>query len=369
MFPQADPIPLPAPVELFKLLEMLTVTLHFLAVQMLVGGLLIGTFWAFWARWQRSPVLVDASGVIANRLPILMTYVINLGVPPLLFAQVLYGRAIYTSSVLIGVYWISIVFFLMLGYSLLYVMAGRAALGRRWGWIGLIAMLVVAKIALIYSSNMTLMNRPEAWPTMYASDALGLHLNRGDPTVLPRWLFMLCGGLTVGGVGMMFLAMKRTLAPETAGLLGRWGGRTAAAGVALQAATGCWIVAAQPDAVRKALGSSPVYVACAVVWLVAAAGLAALGVMVQRKVADRRWSLTGAAGGAAFLAVAAWVVFRGGIRDVTLLAHGFDVWDRQVATNWAVVAAFLLLFVMGLGLLGWLGSVLARAQAVEERYG
>ncbi len=28
-----------------------------------------------------------------------MTYVINLGVPPLLFAQVLYGRAIYTSSV------------------------------------------------------------------------------------------------------------------------------------------------------------------------------------------------------------------------------------------------------------------------------
>jgi len=31
-----------------------------------------------------------------------MTFVINLAVPPLLFAQVLYGRALYTSSVLIA---------------------------------------------------------------------------------------------------------------------------------------------------------------------------------------------------------------------------------------------------------------------------
>ena len=36
------------------------------------------------------------------RLTVVMTFVINLGVPPLLFAQVLYGRALYTSSVLIG---------------------------------------------------------------------------------------------------------------------------------------------------------------------------------------------------------------------------------------------------------------------------
>ena len=33
---------------------------------------------------------------LARRLTVVMTFVINLGVPPLLFAQVLYGRALYT---------------------------------------------------------------------------------------------------------------------------------------------------------------------------------------------------------------------------------------------------------------------------------
>ena len=54
-----------------------------------------------------------------------MTFVINLAVPPLLFAQVLYGRALYTSSVLIGVYWISIIGILMLTYWLLYRFTAR----------------------------------------------------------------------------------------------------------------------------------------------------------------------------------------------------------------------------------------------------
>jgi predicted permease len=58
-----------------------------------------------------------------------MTFVINLAVPPLLFAQVLYGRALYTSSVLIGLYWISIIGLLMLAYWLLY----RSPRGLRQG--------------------------------------------------------------------------------------------------------------------------------------------------------------------------------------------------------------------------------------------
>ena len=106
MFPQVDPIPLPAPVWLFKLLEMLTVTLHFLAVYLLVAGLMAATVWAILGRRGSDSAMLNASGAIAQRMPVLMTFVINLGVPPLLFAQVLYGRAIYTSSILMGAYWI-----------------------------------------------------------------------------------------------------------------------------------------------------------------------------------------------------------------------------------------------------------------------
>ena len=59
-------------------------------------------------------------------------------------------------------------------------------------------------------------------------------------------------------------------------------------------------------------------------------------------------------------------VYRDGVRDVTLLSKGYDVWDRAVATNWGVVGLFLVLFVAGLGVIGWLVSVAARAQKTME---
>jgi len=62
---------------------------------------------------------------LARRLTVVMTFVINLAVPPLLFSQVLNGRALYTSSVLIGLYWISIIGLLMLVYWLLYCFTAR----------------------------------------------------------------------------------------------------------------------------------------------------------------------------------------------------------------------------------------------------
>ena len=40
-YPAVDPIPLPAPVWLLKLLHVVTLALHFVAVEMLLGGLLL----------------------------------------------------------------------------------------------------------------------------------------------------------------------------------------------------------------------------------------------------------------------------------------------------------------------------------------
>ncbi len=112
-----DPIPLPAPVWLLKLLHVVTLALHFVAVEMLLGGLLVAVVLSL---FRSSPHAGVAARALARRLTVVMTFVINLGVPPLLFAQVLYGRALYTSSVLIGLYWIAIIPVLMLTYWLLY---------------------------------------------------------------------------------------------------------------------------------------------------------------------------------------------------------------------------------------------------------
>jgi hypothetical protein len=69
----------------------------------------------------------------------------------------------------------------------------------------------------------------------------------------------------------------------------------------------------------------------------------------------------------ALLVEISFTVYRDAVRDLTLLSKGFDVWDRVVVTNWSVVGLFLVLFVAGLGVIGWLVSVVARAQKVMER--
>src|ERR1700690_1526322 len=154
LYPAVDPIPLPAPVWLIKLLHIVTLALHFVAVEMLLGGLLLAVLFSL---FRGSPQSLVTARALARRLTVVMTFVINLGIPPLLFAQVLYGRAIYTSSVLIGTYWIAVILLLMGSYYGLYVSAGLAAPHRAWFAPGLAALLLILTIAFIYSNNMTLM--------------------------------------------------------------------------------------------------------------------------------------------------------------------------------------------------------------------
>jgi len=84
VFPTPDPIPLPAPVWLLKLLSLLTLGLHFGAVMILVGSLILTIYLNVKGRARQQVEYVQASYVLAKRLPVIMTYVINLGVPPLL---------------------------------------------------------------------------------------------------------------------------------------------------------------------------------------------------------------------------------------------------------------------------------------------
>ncbi len=210
-FPSVDLIPLPAPVWLFKALHILTLSLHFTAMLMMLGSILVATWLSLRSRSGGSRTIqASAAFSLARRLPIVMTYVINLGVPPLLFAQVLYGRALYTSSVLIGVYWISVIVLLTLCYWLLYKFAARIEAGKRAWPFGLTAWLLAGAIAKIYTMNMTLMIRPAAWSEMYSKTATGILLPTGDPTMMVRWLFMLAGGLVIAGLWMSWLAGRKT---------------------------------------------------------------------------------------------------------------------------------------------------------------
>ncbi len=367
-FPGVDPIPLPAPVWLFKVLHDLTLTLHFGALFLFLGGLGLGILWNLLGHRRRSLTLLAASGVMATRLPVIMTFVINFGVPPLLFAQVLYGRALYTSSILIGGYWIAVVFLLMLGYFLLYRMNRRAAAGRPWWHWGLLSLAAVLAVARIYSTNMTLMLRPDAWAGLYHASAAGNHLASPDPSLDLRWLLMLTSSLGFGGLGCILFSLKSALDPDVRAFLARGGGMAAVFGLALTAACGVLAFRAQPSTVQYVLTHATLHRGAMLAW---AAGLllgggAALGVMARPGSVSRNTLGTILAAG--LLGVGGHVVVRDGVRDQMLLAYGLDVWKREVVTNWSVVGVFIGFLLAGVGVLVWLALVVRRAPPLEERY-
>jgi hypothetical protein len=352
-FPAVDPIPLPAPIWLLKLLHIVTLALHFVAVEMLLGGLLLAVLLSL---FRGSPLSMVSARALARRLTVVMTYVINLGVPPLLFAQVLYGRALYTSSVLIGAYW------------LLYQFSSRLEAGRSAWWVGLSAWVLAGFIARLLSTNMTLMLRPEVWREMYSASGAGIYLPTGDPTLTPRWLLMLAGGLFIGGLWLVYLAGRSTFTAEEKRFLAGLGGKVAAAFGAIYLAAGVWAARVQPEAVKQGLAHHALYRFAGFAgygWLALVAVAVLVGAVAGFGKIAAGW-LAWAGALVALLMEIAFTVYRDGVRDLTLLSKGYDVWDRAVVTNWSVVGLFLVLFVGGLGVVGWLISVVARAQKPME---
>jgi hypothetical protein len=364
-FPAVDPIPLPAPIWLLKLLHIVTLSLHFVAVEMLLGGLLLAVLLSL---FRGSPHSLVTARALARRLTVVMTYVINLGVPPLLFAQVLYGRALYTSSVLIGLYWISIVFILMLTYWLLYRFSARLEAGKSAWWVGLSAWVLAGCIARLLSTNMTLMLRPEVWRDMYSASGAGAYLPSGDPTLTPRWLLMMTGGLLIGGLWMVYLSGRSTFTAEEKTFVAGLGGKIAALFGIVYLAVGLWAASVQPDVVKAGLASHPLYKFAGFAgygWLALVVVAVLVGAVAGFARISAAW-LGWAGVLAAVLTEIMFTVYRDGVRDLTLLSKGYDVWDRVVVTNWSVVGLFLVLFVAGLGVIGWLVSVVARAKKVME---
>ena len=334
----------------------------------MLGGLTLATIWNAFGKTDSARRA--ASNSIIKKLPVVMTYVINFGVPPLLFAQVLYGRALYTSSVLIGVYWIAVIFLLIAAYYLLYMASNRAGENKSWWIFGIISLILQAYIARIFSTNMVLMLRPEDWSALYhASDGFGNIMPTGMPTVLPRFLFMLVGSLGLAGAAMTVLGAFGKHDETAKDFLRTWGGRIAVVFAVIQGLLGFWVFSAQPSVVKDSLFESKLYfagilafLACTVL-LVLSGGIASFIKNTKTKLISAVAVLSGV------LTIASAVLVRDGIRDFTLLSKNFDVWNRIVVANWSVVILFLVLFVAGLALIGFMLYVVSKAakKLAEEK--
>ncbi len=292
LIPASDAIPVAW--GWFEVLSLLTFALHLLLMNTVLGGAVFALVGQ--VRGQVHGQSLDTSRDLSKRLPIVLALTVNLGVPPLLFVQVLYGNFLYTSSLLMAVFWLGLVGTVMTAYALLYVWdfhfdsfsgpARTLCLGAS------VALLLVSAFILV--NNMSLMIRPEAWAA-YFQNARGTLLNLSDPTLIPRYLHFVLAALAVGG---LFVALSARLKARATGDLEagaetvRQGLRWFTTATMAQMAVGLWwLMSLRREVMLTFMGDS---VPATAVFLAALVlGLSALTAGMRGRVELTAW-LTGA---------------------------------------------------------------------------
>jgi hypothetical protein len=200
---------------------------------------------------------------------------------------------------------------------------------------------------------------------MYSASSLGTHLPLGDPTTLPRFFFVLVSGFVTAGLWLIYLGGRKTFSEVDGRFLSGLGGRIAAAAAIVQIGAAIAVYRTQPAMVQAALHSHLLYRVSGLGWFV----LTAVLLLFAWFAAFARPISTLTSWVAVLIGVvpiALMTIYRDGIRDLSLLSKGYDVWARTVVTNWSVVGIFLVVFIAGLAVVGWLISVVARATRVME---
>lgn len=349
--PLPDPVGLPAPVWLLKFLSVFTLTLHLIAMNLLVGGTLL---MAMAGRRASSDALSNRLfDRLARALPVTMSLTITLGVAPLLFVQLVYGQAFYTASVLMAWPWLAIVLLVMIAYYGLYACQFRPQwLGRHVNTVAWLSALIILVVGFLFSNNWTLMLRPRVWHALYASGVSGLHLNVGDMSLLPRYLHFMVGGLAVAGLGILLLGRtNRAADPELAERMERIGRKWFLIATGLQILVGLWFLFALPPSVRRYfIGGNMVD-----------SGVLAAGILlaVLSMAVVRRWP--GIAALLTGLTVFLMVVARHRLRQI-MLNPVLRINDLAVVAQWKLFILFALLLVGGLVVVGWMVLAFARSR-------
>jgi hypothetical protein len=319
---------IPAPLWLITVLHVLTLTLHLVAMNFLVGGIVIVLFGGFKDRWNHPAVQR-----FLKVFPTVMAATVTIGVAPLLFAQLVYGEQLYAASIVSGWLWLLIPAVVIVSYYLLYAGAFRAASRRTGTWL-LLALAGLIYVSLVYSSVFALAEKPDLQASLYAESQSGLVVNPELGAWGLRWLHMMTGAIAVGAFVFGLVASKDADAWAAARRF-FLGGLIAAAVVGM--------------AYLLTLGELLLpFMKSGGIWFVMVGFLlAAVAIPLYFK---RRFVL---AGTTLLVSILSMVAARHDLRIVALREH-FDPSTLRVSPQWDVFVLFLVCFVLALGLVAWM---------------
>jgi hypothetical protein len=360
IIPLADPLPQPAPAWLLWALLQLTFFFHLLAMNVVLGGSILALHWRMSRRPGDAAQRTAVTGAFAKALPVAVAAAVTLGVAPLLFVQVLYGRIFLTSSVLMAWWWLAVVPLVILAYYGAYLLALRGAtLGPRAKTVaGGVALLFVA-VAFLYTSNVTRSLRPDTFVEAWRQDGAGLTLNLADPTLWPRYLHMLFGAVAVAGLAVaLYGLVRREREPAVASWAMRKGTVLFGTATAVNIFVGMWFLLAQPKAILLRLIGGDTW-AMTLLALGILLGIASGGVALLAMGATDAARATAAQVGVLLPTLVVMVLLRDQVRQLVLRDAGFEH-PAWVAPQWGPLAAFAVLLVAAVATITWMARALAR---------
>jgi len=332
------------------LLLTLTTFLHFVAMNIMLGA----GFIAFAAPFWRGNDVMPLNGHIAKTLPYTIAFTINLGVAPLLFLQVLYGQFLYTSSILMAVYWLSIVGLLIVSYYAAYIyrlMDDRSGMGRLY--IGAAVLLLLA-VSLLFCNNVSIMQMPEVW-TSYFSDGTGWLMNLGDPAIVPRYLHFMASAVAIGGlaIALYFEIRKRRGATDGDEWI-KLGCKWFTVATIINFGLGFWFLGALPDAAYNPATLSGKIFFIMIVGSVATIIPSVAYAQTGRIIPATAWAL---------ITVLLMTLARDILR-LTYLKPYFSLSELPYVPQYSPFIVFLLAFVGGIYLVGWMLKTVWNAKEV-----
>ncbi|MCF8045849.1 MAG: hypothetical protein K9J83_08300 [Desulfarculaceae bacterium] len=323
-----------------RLLLVSTFVLHILVMNAMLGSGII----AFVNTWRKGGGTGDTvNRSISGKLPFTIAFTVNFGVAPLLFLQALYGQFIYTSSVLMGVYWLSIAGLVIIAYYSAYIYNFRFEKQHASSplYIG-IAVVLMLMVAFLFTNNMTLMLNVDSW-TRYFDTPDGTLLNLSDPILFPRYLHFVTASAAVGGLFIALAARFGAKGPENEARMDL-GMKWFTYATAFQFLAGTAFFLSLPQEIRQMfMGQQPL----ATTLLISAVLLAAAAVVLgfKKKVL--------ASSAVVLLLVCGMAVIRDLVRQAYLEPF-FNPADLPVQPEYSPMVFFLVTLAAGLLVLGYM---------------
>lgn len=337
LIPSPDAIP--APAWIFHVLDVALFTLHILVINVLVGGTLLFLYSRVTRKGQERQLLEPLS----RKLPVTFALGINLGVAPLLFLQVIWGHLFYTSSILLGTFWILVIPLVIVAYYGTYIHAKSERTSLAVAAIAA-ASLVLLYVGFVFVNNILLMMQPDQWQA-YFGNRNGTVLLLSDPTLLPRYLHYMVASVAIAGLSLSILwTIRKRRDAEGADAKIRQGLTIFGYATVVQAAVGLWfLISLKRDMLLQFMGGDPLATA-----FLGIGFLSALGAIATSLGGKLRPTLimTG-------ITILAMVITRDQLRGM-YLQGSFDAASLQMNPQYGVLALFLFVLVIGLASVVWM---------------